>query len=222
MHLFIYLFFFFYLFIFSIYLFIYLFVYLFIHLFFLFSYFLYAKNDIGRIRTYAPDGNCLAGSRLDHSATMSYNILDVWTVWRITKADRTQKYEHWSIFMKILFYFVFFLSFFIYFFVYLFSFTYRLSIHLLRFVCRYRKCTSIHALCTSHFHTAPPSMGKCMHLKFTWHYVHRNTQIVATNTQVCLELTDTHLFIYFVYSPPSLPPSIHSFIYSPLKWSKKI
>ena len=125
-------------------------------------------------------------------------------------------------FILFSFFLSFFIYLFIYFFVYLFSFTYRLSIHLLRFVCRYRKCTSIHALCTSHFHTAPPSMGKCMHLKFTWHYVHRNTQIVATNTQVCLELTDTHLFIYFVYSPPSLPPSIHSFIYSPLKWSKKI
>ena len=30
------------------------------------------KNDNGRIRTYAPDGNCLAGSRLDRSATLSY------------------------------------------------------------------------------------------------------------------------------------------------------
>ena len=29
------------------------------------------KNDNGRIRTYAPDGNCLAGSRLDRSATLS-------------------------------------------------------------------------------------------------------------------------------------------------------
>ena len=64
--------------------------YLFIYLFICFSIYLFIclfififfsiKNDIGRIRTYAPDGNCLAGSRLDHSATMSYNILDVWTV----------------------------------------------------------------------------------------------------------------------------------------------
>ena len=53
--------------------------------------FLLYKNDIGRIRTYAPDGNCLAGSRLDHSATMSYNILVVCTVWRITKQFHCQK-----------------------------------------------------------------------------------------------------------------------------------
>ena len=36
--------------------------------------FYFIKNDIGRIRTYAPDGNCLAGSRLNHSATMSYTL----------------------------------------------------------------------------------------------------------------------------------------------------
>ena len=48
------------------------------------SFLLYQyKNDIGRIRTYAPDGNCLAGSRLNHSATMSYNITQIVSLWRI-------------------------------------------------------------------------------------------------------------------------------------------
>ena len=72
-----------------IFIFYFLFIHLFICLFILFL--LHIKNDIGRIRTYAPDGNCLAGSRLDHSATMSYTILDGCTVSRITKALDSQK-----------------------------------------------------------------------------------------------------------------------------------
>ena len=130
----------------------------------------------------------------------------------------TPKSMSTKVYFKILFCFVFFLSLFVCLFVYLFIQFHSSAIHhLLQFVYRYRKCTCIHALCTSYFQTAP-SMDKCMHRKVTWHYVHRNTQLVATITHVCLELTVTPLFTYFVYSLPSLThsltlsPSIHSFI----------
>ena len=36
------------------------------------------ENDNGRIRTYAPNGNSLAGSRLNHSATLSLHLSVVW------------------------------------------------------------------------------------------------------------------------------------------------
>ena len=75
------------------------------------------KNDIGRIRTYAPDGNCLAGSRLNHSATMSYNIIECHKLWRITKSKLFTK-VFFSKFFSIFFSFIH--SLFVCLFVYLF------------------------------------------------------------------------------------------------------